>query len=83
MIWQVLRYDSRRSYVGDPFAIEHFDHPLSDPAESTVGTRKELAGQGLDAGPQTIAWHLEQHHLAKVSPATVTAACPVDNRRGA
>lgn len=34
--------------------------------------RKELAGQGLDAGPQTIAWHLEQHHQLKVSPATVS-----------
>ena len=34
--------------------------------------RKELAGQGLDAGPQTIAWHLEQHHQLRVSPATVS-----------
>jgi transposase InsO family protein len=34
--------------------------------------RKELAGQGLDAGPQTIAWHLEHHHRLKVSPATVS-----------
>ncbi len=34
--------------------------------------RKELAGQGPDAGPQTIAWHLEQHHQLKVSPATVS-----------
>jgi transposase len=34
--------------------------------------RKELAGQGLDAGPQTIAWHLENHHQVKVSPATIS-----------
>ena len=34
--------------------------------------RKELAGQGLDAGPHTIAWHLQQHHQVKVSPATVS-----------
>jgi transposase InsO family protein len=34
--------------------------------------RKELAGQGLDAGPQTIAWHLERHHQVKVSPATIS-----------
>jgi transposase InsO family protein len=34
--------------------------------------RKELAGQGLDAGPQTIAWHLEHHHQVKVSPATIS-----------
>jgi transposase len=31
-------------------------------AELIVRLRKELSGQGLDAGPQTIAWHLEQHH---------------------
>ena len=24
--------------------------------------RKDLAGQGLDAGPDTICWHLEHHH---------------------
>jgi transposase InsO family protein len=34
--------------------------------------RKELAGRGLDAGPQTIAWHLEHHHGLRVSAATVS-----------
>jgi transposase InsO family protein len=43
-----------------------------DTAELIIRLRKELAGQGLDAGPQTIAWHLQQHHQAKVSPATVS-----------
>ena len=43
-----------------------------DTAELIIRLRKELAGQGLDAGPQTIAWHLEQHHHVKVSPATVS-----------
>ena len=53
--------------------------PKTSPSATTDGTvelivrlRKELAGQGLDAGPQTIAWHLEQHHQVKVSPATVS-----------
>jgi transposase InsO family protein len=41
-------------------------------ADLIVGLRKELAGQGLDAGPDTIAWHLEHHHQAKVSAATVS-----------
>ena len=40
--------------------------------ELIIGLRKELAGQGLDAGPQTIAWHLEHHHQVKVSPATIS-----------
>jgi transposase InsO family protein len=34
--------------------------------------RKELAGRGLDAGPDTIAWHLAHHHQVKVSPATIS-----------
>ena len=43
-----------------------------DAADLIIRLRKELSGQGLDAGPQTIAWHLEHHHQAKVSPATVS-----------
>src|SRR5262249_47614990 len=34
--------------------------------------RKELAGAGLDAGPDTIAWHLEHHHQVRVSAATIS-----------
>ena len=37
-----------------------------------VALRKDLAGQGLDAGPDTICWHLEQHHRVKVSASTVS-----------
>ena len=37
-----------------------------------VGLRKELAGQGLDAGPHTIRWHLRHHHQVTVSAATVS-----------
>jgi len=43
-----------------------------DTVELITRIRKELAGQGLDAGPQTIAWHLEHHHGLRVSPATVS-----------
>ncbi|HTW01268.1 MAG TPA: IS481 family transposase [Streptosporangiaceae bacterium] len=43
-----------------------------DSVELIIRLRKDLSGQGLDAGPQTIAWHLEQHHQVKVSPATVS-----------
>jgi transposase InsO family protein len=41
-------------------------------AELIVRLRKDLAGQGLDAGPHTICWHLEHHHRLRVSPATVS-----------
>jgi transposase InsO family protein len=52
--------------------------PKSSPsaiADATVALiielRKELSGQGLDAGPDTIAWHLARHHRVRVSAATV------------
>jgi transposase InsO family protein len=52
--------------------------PKSSPAATSadavaliVRLRKELSGQGLDAGPDTIAWHLEHHHQVRVSAATV------------
>ena len=48
--------------------------PKTSPSATSPGTaglivrlRKELAGQGLDAGPQTIAWHLQHYHQLKVS----------------
>jgi transposase len=37
-----------------------------------TGLRKELSGQGLDAGPHTIAWHLQHHHQVTVSAATIS-----------
>ena len=43
-----------------------------DTGELITALRKELAGQGLDAGPHTIAWHLEHHHRIRVSAATVS-----------
>ena len=52
--------------------------PRSSPtalARSTValivGLRRRLCAQGLDAGADTIAWHLEHHHGLRVSRATI------------
>ena len=39
--------------------------------ELIVELRKELEGQGLDAGPDTICWHLQHRHGVQVSPSTV------------
>jgi transposase InsO family protein len=39
--------------------------------ELILTQRRELLAQGLDAGPHTIAWHLDHHHHLKVSPATI------------
>ena len=40
-------------------------------AERIVALRRELDGQGLDHGPQTIGWHLEQEHLPVPSTSTI------------
>jgi transposase InsO family protein len=52
--------------------------PLSSPrllAAPTLalilGLRDDLDAQGLDAGPDTIAWHLETHHGIEVSVSTI------------
>jgi transposase InsO family protein len=34
--------------------------------------RRRLAGAGLDAGPDTIGWHLEHHHGHRVSRSTIS-----------
>jgi len=36
-----------------------------------VGLREDLTAAGLDAGPDTIVWHLRHHHQVRVSAATV------------
>jgi hypothetical protein len=44
-----------------------------DPAtvELIANLRRQLVGQGLDAGPETIAWHLATHHDLTVSVSTI------------
>jgi transposase InsO family protein len=43
-----------------------------DLVDLIVRLRKELADAGLDAGPETIAWHLAHHHAQQVSRATIS-----------
>jgi transposase InsO family protein len=43
----------------------------SEVAERIVALRRELARQGLDAGPQTIGWHLAQERLPVPSTSTI------------
>ena len=37
-----------------------------------IELRERLTGAGLDAGPHTIAWHLEHHHQLTVSVASIS-----------
>jgi transposase len=39
--------------------------------ELIIKLRHRLAGQGVDAGPHTIAWHLAEQHQLTVAPATI------------
>lgn len=39
--------------------------------ELIITIRRQLTAAGLDDGPETIRWHLEQHHQITVSPATI------------
>lgn len=40
--------------------------------ELILELREKLASAGLDAGPDTIGWHLEHHHKATVSRSTIS-----------
>jgi transposase InsO family protein len=37
-----------------------------------IELRRTLDGNGLDAGPHTIGWHLQHHHQLRVSPACIS-----------
>jgi transposase InsO family protein len=39
--------------------------------ELIIELRKDLESQGLDAGPDTIRWHLSHHHAMEVSASTI------------
>jgi len=47
------------------------DATLAETVELIVELRRRLIGQGLDAGADTIGWHLEHHHQITISRATV------------
>ena len=71
----LARYEAEGEAAFEPRSRRPKTSPSAirpETVELITRLRKELAGQGLDAGPQTIAWHLEHHHQVKVSPATIS-----------
>jgi transposase InsO family protein len=71
----VSRYREEGEAAFEPRSRRPKTSPAAIPetaAELIVRLRKDLAGQGLDAGPHTICWHLEHHHRIRVSAATVS-----------
>jgi transposase len=71
----VARYRAEGEAAFEPRSRRPGNSPMaiSDAAaELIVRLRKDLAGGGLDAGPQTICWHLAHHPGMTVSAATVS-----------
>src|SRR5580693_4920968 len=71
----VARYREEGEAASEPRSRRPKTSPRAIPASTAdliAGLRKDLAGQGLDAGPHTICWHLEHRHGVRVSAATVS-----------
>jgi transposase InsO family protein len=69
------RYEAEGEAALEPRSKRPRSSPTAvDPAtlELIIRLRKQLSEQGLDAGPDTICWHLLHHHGATVSRATVS-----------
>lgn len=70
----VARYRAEGDSAFEPRSRRPKTSPLtvSDVVtEQIVNLRVELVAEGLDAGPNTIQWHLAQHHGVTVSVSTI------------
>ena len=70
----VDRYRAEGDAAFEPRSRRPRSRPDATPTatvELIVELRKRLAAQGLDAGADTIAWHLQHHHDITVSTATI------------
>ena len=75
----VYKLKARYEAEGETAMEPRSRRPKTSPAalspavvELIVRIRKELTDAGLDAGPETIAWHLEHHHGHRVSRSTIS-----------
>ena len=70
----LARYRSEGDAAFEPRSRRPHRVPSATPAETIdriIELREKLSAAGLDAGPDTIAWHLAQHHDTRVSRATI------------
>jgi transposase InsO family protein len=68
------RYEAEGNAALEPRSRRPKSSPTAlapDLVELIVRLRRELADAGLDAGPETIAWHLAHHHGHRVSRSTI------------
>ena len=71
----LARYRREGDAVFEPRSKRPGSNPNTTPEEVVeliVEYREKLAATGLDAGPDTIRWHLEHHHGVTVSRATIS-----------
>jgi transposase InsO family protein len=69
------RYEAEGDTALEPRSRRPHAFPAALAAEVVdliVRLRKELTDAGLDAGPDTIAWHLHHHHGLRVARSTVS-----------
>lgn len=70
----VARYRQVGDAAFEPRSRRPRTRPDATPAdivELILGLRNQLTKRGMDAGAETIAWHLQQHHRIQVSRATI------------
>ncbi len=74
----VYEFVARYRAEGDAAFVPRSRRPETSPTAIPEGTvalivqlRCQLIAQGLDAGSDTIGWHLEHHHHIRVSRATI------------
>jgi transposase InsO family protein len=68
------RYQAEGEAAFEPRSRRPKTSPTAIPdevVELIVRLRKQLGEQGLDAGPDTIAWHLRHHHQRTVAVSTI------------
>lgn len=71
----LARYRSEGEAVFEPRSKRPASNPNAIPAETVeliLQLRAKLTATGLDAGPDTICWHLAHHHATVVSRATIS-----------
>lgn len=75
----VYKLKARYEAEGDAALAPRSRRPKTSPTalppgvvDLIVRVRKELTDAGLDAGPETIAWHLAHHHQHRVSRSTIS-----------
>jgi transposase InsO family protein len=71
----VARYRAEGDAAFEPRSRRPHTSPAAISAttvELIIRLRKQLSERGLDAGPDTLSWHLRQHHQLVVSRATIS-----------